>query len=246
MQVSRLSSINFNNIIGITPKHSKNEFTGQMDSSTSCLKYSADNVKANFMPSFGLGRKVGKVGIIDNETGLLVQADIKKTKVGSYVTFDVGLGRKKLGYLTMNLDTIYPVPEHVLTFPTDNIPKVTNLRTIEGNKYSGIGTALIQTAVKESVKNKSYGNLWLSSEKGYEKYLSSYRSDENPIPFYYKMGFRSPDREIDEHIQRCLENHNYYDLPEITTLILCQEERSRLTDEVGDSSYSNKALAAAI
>lgn len=194
--------------------------------------YTGENIKANFMPSFSAARKVGKAKITEKETGKAIFADVKKDTIGSYVTFTLNVGRKKLGFLTMNRDSLYPVAQHVLTLPTDNIPKVTNLRTIEGSKYSGIGTALIKTAVQESYNNNSYGNLWLNAEKGYERTLSSYRSNENPIPFYYKMGFTSPDKETDRHIRRCLEEGRLQNLPDITMLLLTSESRDKWLSEI--------------
>lgn len=194
--------------------------------------YSSENVKANFLHFWGFSSKVGKVDIVDRNTGKPVQADVKRYAVGPYVTFNLNIGRKELGFLTMNRDSIYPVAQHVMTLPTDNIPKIDNLRTIEGEKYSGIGTALIKTAIQESYNNKCYGNLWLQAEKGYERNRSCYRSNENPIPFYYKMGFKSPDEEIDSYIKKCIQENKLHKLPDIAVLILTPEARDKWLHDI--------------
>lgn len=232
MRISTINQINLNkNNKLISAKNIRSEKTFNT-TSASFSAYSAENVKANFLPSFGSARKVGKVVIYDRETGEAVKADVKRDTVGSYVTFNVNMGRKELGFLTMNCDSIYPVAQHVLTLPTDNIPKVVNLRTIEGEKYAGIGSALIKTAIQESYNNKSYGNLWLHAEKGYERHLSPYRSNENPIPFYYKMGFKSPDEKLDLYIKICIKTNQIHKLPEMATLLLTTESRDKWLQDI--------------
>ncbi len=218
----RVSNINFINPQKNITQHAgkKTYCTGSSAGNKQTLSaYSSENIKANFMPSFGFSKKVGKANIIERNTGRVVEADVRRDVMGPFVTYNLNLGRKELGFLVMDRDTIYPEPQHVITFPTDNIPKVLNLRTIEGEKYSGIGTALIKSAVNESFNNNSYGTLWLTAEKGYEKNRSPYRSDENPIPFYYKIGFKSPDRSQDAYIRECLEKKEYGKLPNIAVLI---------------------------
>lgn len=232
MQVAVVNSIYQNRTRGLTVKNPLNNASSAGSFASSFSNYSSENVKANFLPSFGIARKVGKAEIIDRETGEPILADVKRDTVGSYVTFNLNLGRKSLGFLTMNCDSIYPVAEHVITLPTDNIPKVVNLRTIEGEKYSGIGTALIKTAIQESYNNKSYGNLWLNAEKGYERNLSPYRSNENPIPFYYKMGFRSPDEELDKFIKKCIQDNKIRRLPDTATLLLTTEAKNKWLKEI--------------
>lgn len=232
MRVSKINLINSQNISikNVNNKYSSN-LSGSVNKSDFAV-YNGENLKANFMPSFSGARKVGKVEITERETGKQVQADVKKDIIGPYVKFTVNAGRKELGFLTMNCDSLYPVAQHVITLPTDNIPQVTNLRTIEGDKYSGVGTALIKTAIQESYNNKSYGNLWLNAERGYERTLSSYRSNENPIPFYYKMGFQSPEEEIDCKIKQCLKEGKTQNLPEITTLLLTSESRDKWLKDI--------------
>ena len=175
------------------------------------------------MPSFSAARKVGKTGIIERETGNIVQVDVRREEIGPYITYTLNSGRKELGFLTMNLDSIYPIPEQIFTLKNDNIPKITNLRTLAGEKYAGIGTSLIKLAIKESKNNGSNGNLWLNAEKGYGKTLSPYRSDENPIPFYYKLGFKALNEDIDQYIQTCLDMQEYNKLPAIAKLVLMPE-----------------------
>ena len=45
-------------------------------------------------------------------------------------------------------------------------------------------------------------------------------ANENPIPFYYKMGFKSPDFMIDSLIRKSIDSGNLGLLPESTVLLL--------------------------
>ena len=188
--------------------------------------YSAENVKAKFLPSFQGYRKIGRTYLEDKENGIYVPADIRRNKIGDFVSIKVTIGKDVAGYLDMICDSIFPEEKYVLTQPLNNIPEIRHLRSILGDKYSGIGTALIKTAIQESCNNGGFGNLWLKSEKGYARTLSDYRSDENPIPFYYKVGFRSPDPDIDKFIEKCIKETNYYALPDSTLLLLTPEARN--------------------
>ena len=200
-------------------------------------KYSAENVKANFIPNFNGYKKVGYTTLKHRVTGIPVRAElrkntIKKDNIGSFSFFSLILDREEIGYMVLDCDSVYPVAEHVMTFPTDNIPKVAHLRSIGGDKYSGIGTALIKAAIQESYNNGNYGNLWLTSEKGYAKSFSKYRSDENPIPFYYKVGFKAPNKKTDNLITNCLKNNKYEDLPKFADLLLTQEAKNKWLKEL--------------
>ena len=79
---------------------------------------------------------------------------------------------------------------------------------------------LINAAINESKKRGKNGSLWLKTEKGYAHSLSDYRKNENPIPFYYKLGFRSMDKEMDSFIKRCIKTSNYFSLPPSEILLL--------------------------
>lgn len=196
------------------------------DSSQIVNSYSLENLQARYIPSFKAYRKTGKTTVIDKKTGYEVPADIKKEKIGDFVSFKLMIGRKEAGFLDMYCNSVFPEDKYVLTEPTNNIPEVRHLRSILGEDYAGIGTALIKTAIQESCNNGGLGNLWLESEKGYERTLVPYRSDENPIPFYYKMGFVSPNTDIDEFIKSCLKKTDYLKLPDSTLLLLTPESRN--------------------
>ncbi len=194
--------------------------------------YSAANVKAKFLPSFYGYRKAGKTYIKDKKTQTPVLADIKRNKIGDFISFKLMVGREEAGYLDMVCDSIFPEEKYVLTQPYNNIPEICHLRSIMGDKYSGIGTELIKTAIQESCNQGGFGNLWLKAEKGYARTLSEYRSDENPIPFYYKVGFCSPDPDMDKFIKKCIDETNYYSLPDSTLLLLTPEARNKWLEQL--------------
>lgn len=187
--------------------------------------YSAENVKANFLPSFDGLKKVGTTAVKDRITGQYVPADIKKEKIGDYTTFVITVNKKKAGYLEMKANCVVPEDDFMLTTQTNCFPRITHLRSLMGERYAGIGTALIKTAIQESYNTGNCGNLWLYAERGYARTLSPYRADENPIPFYYKVGFESPIEKKNEEFKRNIENGKYKKLPDIALLVLNEERR---------------------
>lgn len=195
-------------------------------------KYSAENVKANFLPSFQGYKKVGTAHIYDRQTGDTVAADIKKDKIGDFISIKMNIGKEEIGFIDIDCAAVFPEEKYVLAEPTNTIPRVLHLRSIAGDKYAGIGTNLIKTAIQESYNNGGYGNLWLRTEKGYERYLSPYRSDENPIPFYYKVGFESPDKNSDSYIKACIQKKQYHKLPNSELLLLTPEARDNWLKEL--------------
>lgn len=64
----------------------------------------------------------------------------------------------------------------------------------ELSKYKGIGTELIKSAVRESIRNGYNGRLILSAANGYA----------SPVPFYYKCGFRFEDEGANESMEEFL------------------------------------------
>lgn len=64
----------------------------------------------------------------------------------------------------------------------------------ELSKYKGIGTELIKSAVRESIRNGYNGRLILSAANGYA----------SPVPFYYKCGFRFEDEGANESVEEFL------------------------------------------
>ncbi len=203
-------------------------------------KYTCSNIKANYLPSFSGGyTKIGKTTLIDKNTGEKVGADIKRSQIGDFASYKLMLKRKEAGYLDMDFDAIFPENIYMLTSHfNNNIPRVLHIRSIMGDEYYGIGTELIKTAILESY-NKGYsGDLWLTTEKGYAKTLSRHRSDQNPIPFYYKMGFASPDNDFDSYIKECIKNSKFSKLPPSALLLLTPEARDAWLAELLKSSVT--------
>ena len=64
----------------------------------------------------------------------------------------------------------------------------------ELSKYKGIGTELIKSAVRESIRNGYKGRLILSAANGYA----------SPVPFYYKCGFRFEDEDANKSMEDSL------------------------------------------
>lgn len=176
--------------------------------------------KANFMPSFGKFKKLKDVPMYNKETGMYENKTIMREVIGDYVMLKMMSGREEIGYLHMNCDSVFKEDKFLLPEPDNNIPEITHLRSLRGDKYYGIGTALIDTAVDESIRRGKGGALWCTTEQGYAHSLSAHRKNENPIPFYYKMGFKSPDFMIDALIKKSLDSGNLGLLPESTVLLL--------------------------
>ncbi len=176
--------------------------------------------KANFIPSFGKYRKVKDIFLQNKDTEMNTRAALMKETIGDSVSFKVVVNREDAGYLDMKCDAIFPEDEFLCSEPDNNIPEVRHIRSLLGDRYSGIGTELMNAAVNESVVRGKGGSLWLKAEQGYARTLSKYRQDENPIPFYYKLGFRSLDEDLDAYIKRCISKSSYGMLPETAVLIL--------------------------
>ena len=94
------------------------------------------------------------------------------------------------------------------------------LRTLKGEQYAGIGSALLSVAVDESKKYGRKGALWLVAEEGYARTYSAYRRNESPIPFYYKLGFKTLDKEVHQIIKEGINSSNYNKLPRSVVLVL--------------------------
>lgn len=203
-----------------------------LNSSAITSNYTSENVKANFIPNFGAFRTVGRTTLLDKETLKEVPVDIKRERIGDYTEFRIMVGRKKVGYLGMTSNATYPFPDHIIRRQNDNIPKVKYLRSIDGEKYAGIGTALIKAAISESLSKKQDGDLWLVSTKGFGCQDSSYRRNENPIPFYYKIGFVSKNKDENQYIKECLNAKRYDKLPDIAVLILSTKARNKWLEEL--------------
>lgn len=221
-----------NKVSSSVSSNSRTRNVSDMKQNDELVKPSCVNLQARYMPSFAGYRKAGETTVIDKKTGLKVPAAIQKEKTGDFLSLRLMVGKKEAGFLDMYCNSVFPEDSYVLPEPTNSMPEVRHLRSILGNDYSGIGTALIKTAIQESCNNGGFGNLWLESEKGYEKTLTSYRSNENPIPFYYRMGFISPNEDIDKQIKTCLKKTDYLKLPESTLLLLTPESRNYWIEEL--------------
>lgn len=223
MYISRIKNINTlntlkdiqNNSCGIKSKNNPSSV-----SSPNYAKLPASSIKANFMPSFGFYKKISNAVIYDRETGNAVNAAIKREEFGNYYSYKMFVNGKEAGYMDVDFDAIIPEDDYAAIVNDNQCPEITHLRSIMGDKYAGIGTQLVKAAVKESYNKGQNGCLWLKTETGYAYTLSNYRCNENPIPFYYKCGFRSINPKTDEYIKKCLENSEYRKLPDNQILIL--------------------------
>lgn len=184
--------------------------------------------KSNFLPSFGKFKKVKNVTILNRDTGKTVQASLQKETIGDFLRYRLLVNREEVGYMNMNCDIVFPETDFLLNEPDNNIPQVTHLRSIAGDKYAGIGTALLDVAVDESKKRGKMGALWLYADKGYAHSVASYRKNESPLPFYYKLGFESLDKNLNAQIQEGLITSNYGILPSSTILVLPSDKADAL------------------
>lgn len=180
--------------------------------------------KANFIPTFGKYRKVKDIFLMNKNTEMNTKAELMKDTIGDSVSFKVMVNREEAGYLDMNCNSIFPEDDFLCSEPDNNIPEVRHLRSLLGDRYYGIGTELMNAAVNESVVRGKGGSLWLKAEQGYARTLSKHRRDENPIPFYYKLGFRSLDEKLDNYIKTCIDRNSYGMLPESAVLLLSSSD----------------------
>ncbi len=194
----------------------------------------AENIKAYFLPSFGNLRTVGQVVLTDRNTKEDVLATLKRDMYGSTgFLYEIYDGHKKAGYMDMDLYSPF-LDDSLMDENEDTcLPEIIHLRSLMGDKYEGIGSALVNCAIEESKKHKKDGCVWLVAEQGFARGLSDYRKNENPIPFYYKLGFKTLGPTRDKEIRKCLETHRYNMLPSTEILILTAE----------DSKKYNKYLA---
>ncbi len=197
-----------------------------------------DCLKAKFIPSFGKMKTVGEAVIYDRKTKEPVQATVKKDHYyNEYLIYHLFVGKKKVGEMTMMMHA--DLPDYYDDRLSDEdfiedktVPQVMSLRTIEGEKYSNIGTSLIGLAIDESMKTEHKGAIWVDSCKGYDKLSSPYRSGENPIPFYYKLGFRAIDGQ-DVKIRELLSKGDYENLPSLAFLHLSVDAARKFKDKSG-------------
>ena len=141
--------------------------------------------------AFGKYKNVGETYVVDRATGEKQIAIIQRDSVGDFANIKLKIKGKEAGIMELHFSNDGDnLPDSIIN-KNKVSAEVIHLRSIKGDKYSGIGTALMKIAFLESVKNGCRGNLWLCAEKGYGRSMSKYRSDESPIPFYYKLGMRA-------------------------------------------------------
>lgn len=190
---------------------------------------SNEAIKANFTPSFK-SSETKIISLKDRETNKDVEMKLTKISIGDYTSFKIHtMKNKEAGFLRLKSRNIM---KEDLTLTDEMPPVILELRSLAGDKYKGIGTTLINEAIKESDKLGKGGCLWLRSLKGFGSSMSKYRSDENPIPFYYKMGFVSIYKSVDEQIRNCLANDNISDLPNDVILVLKPEVAKEKLNEL--------------
>lgn len=229
MQIKKLDTYKSFRNDSVLDKPEKKTNKVSMPVSLSLPKIPVESIKAAYMPSFGCYKKVGEATLKDKTTGKAVSAEIqKKHDVDEYITYRLYADNKQIGLMDMALNEPYldydkSIPKDKNPVPYERFPKIIHLRSLSGDKYSGIGSTLVNLAVEESKNCGKKGALWLNARKGYLKYASKYRSDENPIPFYYKLGFRAPRKADDEEIKLFLETQEYDKLPPSELLILTPE-----------------------
>lgn len=221
MHISPIENVNNKNIKYIQKQSVQNP-TAHYSQSSDVQKATTEAIKAKFCPSFGKYRKVASVPLVDRLTGKNVIADLKCDKFGKdLISYKLYVGREEAGFMDMDCAAKFPDSnDFVLPATTDEIPEIQHIRSILGHRYAGIGTALMNAAVQESEKHGKNGYLWLKTESGYAWSFSPYRAKENPVPFYYKLGFEAVDKRTNDLIKHCVKNSNYRALPDSVLMLL--------------------------
>lgn len=214
-------------------------FNNTASSKLSINKIPTEAIKANLIPTFGKFKVTGKTTVIDRKTGEPKTAIIKREDYGDYVEFNLSVGKNLAGFLHMDCDSLVPEDGFLVTESYNHQPEIKHLRSILGEKYAGIGTELIKVAVQESFNRGKGGNLWLQTETGFGNLYSDYRKNDNPIPFYYKLGFESPIESENYYIKRCINKGVPRSLPNNTLLMLTPEARDSMLEELFENPTIN-------
>ncbi len=182
------------------------------------------SVKAKFLPvSFGAFKKIGTVEITDRKTNKLVTVDLKSEDFGDYTMFKLFSKGQELGFIDI-ISSCSKNSSNNSESLAKNSTTIVHLRSYKGNEYSGIGTALMKAAINKAIKNNCADEISLYAETGYQYAFSPYRSNESPIPFYYKLGFEATDLKTDEKIRNLIARERYDLLPSMVFLKLSDEE----------------------
>lgn len=187
-------------------------------------KISASVYKANFLPAFGKYKKIKNIQLFDKKTQKPVKASLVKDTNHNFYMYKIMVGRKEAGFMHLIPNSDFPAVNYLLDESNNDIPEVLHLRSILGDKYSGIGTQLLKAGIEESEKIGKNGALWLVAQKGYAASFSEYRRDENPIPFYYKVGFKAINDKINNEIKALIKNGDYKSLPTSAALVLSSQD----------------------
>lgn len=218
---------NSNTRISNKPRIIKNEYSN----------YSSESVKALFLPSFGSLRKIKDVALIDKNNGKLVGAKVYRDTRSITEYYSLKKNGEELGYMKLKNPKVSNFTNYAFSYP-DDLPEVKEIRTIEGEEYEGIGTQLIKCAIERSCELGFDGELVLTAEKGYALNLSPYHSDDNPIPFYYKLGFQAIDEDEDIKCRDLLDKEDYTSLPFLEDMILTVEEGIPIFNEYYEKKFS--------
>lgn len=208
-------------------------FSAKKDSEDTNEKYPLQTLSefpkpVTFFPDFGIEkcRKIKTVYLIDKTNGDIIYADLLKHK--NYLKYEVRIKGKVAGYMFISDNSYMPecdnVPENL---KDKGIPKITGLRSILGDKYSGIGSSLINAAIDHSKKTKRDGAVWLMASCGYDNYASKYMSNENPVPFYKKCGFNCIKKDTEKKVNFAIKNNQSYLLPETVNMLLTPENAEK-------------------
>lgn len=179
--------------------------------------------KANLQPSFGKTVRNKTLRILDKSTEKIINASLIKNVKDDLVSFDMYV--KNVGIASIDIKFNYNLPktDDSEQQEQDNaFPCVTNLKIIQEDKYQGIGSALLNLAVEESMKKGKNGALFLSYENSFPFCFdgSLLVDSENSLPFLFKLGFEAVDKELDKNIRKGLRTSNHTGFPEKTMLFL--------------------------
>lgn len=188
---------------------------------------STENIKACFLPSFKAYQPVKEVFVYDRKTKEPKGAVIWRDDIGNYTS------------LALYIDGENPCAGYLHFKNDENNCSIRHIRTLDaGKRYSGIGTALLGSAIDESFLCQKKGCLWVMSQKGYGKELSDYQKDTNPLPFYLKRGFVSLENSFQDELLSMVEQGKTEEYPDRVLLVLTPAEAVKFREKFDkDSVY---------
>lgn len=104
----------------------------------------------------------------------------------------------------------------------DNQLYISHLRA-NYKEYRGIGSELVKAVIKKSLEKGFEGQFCVDASNNLELDVGYYRKSTSPVPFYYKLGFRSIDPIQNYYIKKGmedLEKHNIYTGPSESSMFL--------------------------